>query len=45
MVASGFLKESHRSMVIVETDPDALLRRFSSYRPPDTPKWIKPSET
>lgn len=41
----GFLSKTHRSMVLVETEPTALLERFEEYRPPKTPKWIDPSET
>ncbi|HEX6710367.1 MAG TPA: TIGR00730 family Rossman fold protein [Rubrobacter sp.] len=45
MVDKGFLSETNRSIVLVETEPAALLRRFAEYRPPQTPKWIDSSET
>lgn len=45
MVTQGFLSEEHRAMVLVERKPERLLERLSVYRPPDTPKWLSPSET
>jgi uncharacterized protein (TIGR00730 family) len=45
MVDKGFLSETNRSIVIVETEPAALLARFEEYEPPKTPKWIDKSET
>ena len=34
-----FLKQAHRSMLIVERDPDTLLDRFAAYHPPKIRKW------
>jgi uncharacterized protein (TIGR00730 family) len=45
MVYKGFLSETNRSIVLVDTDPIALLGRFEEYRPPMTPRWIDESET
>ncbi len=45
MVDRGFLSETNRSIVLVETEPTALLGRFEEYSPPQTPKWIDKSET
>ncbi len=45
MVTQGFLSEEHRAMVLVEREPEPLLERLSDYSPPDTPKWLSPSET
>jgi uncharacterized protein (TIGR00730 family) len=45
MVDNGFLSEPNRAVVLVETQPTALLGRFKEYRPPWTPKWIDASET
>ncbi len=45
MVNRGFLSEAHRSMVLVETEPTALLERLDQYSPPKTAKWIDGSET
>jgi hypothetical protein len=39
-VADGFLRPEHRAMVLVETDPGALLDRFAAFRPPALEKWI-----
>ncbi len=39
-VAEGFVKQAHRSMLIVEKDPVALLDRFADYEPPLVNKWI-----
>ena len=38
-VTETFVKSEHRSMLAVETDPNALLDRFSSYIPPKVEKW------
>ena len=39
-VAEKFVREVHRKMVIVESDPSALLARFEAYEPPRVVKWI-----
>jgi uncharacterized protein (TIGR00730 family) len=39
-VAEKFVRDVHRKMVIVESDPAALLARFESYEPPRVVKWI-----
>ena len=39
-VAEKFVREVHRNMVIVESDPAELLARFESYEPPRVVKWI-----
>ena len=44
MVVQGFLSEKHRDMILVEGEPDRMLEALSNYRPPDTPKWLGPSE-
>lgn len=45
MVDNGFLSETNRSIVLVDTKPTALLRKFEEYRPPQIPKWVDKSET
>ena len=40
-----FVKEPHRAIAIVERDPEALLRRFDTWRPPRVEKWITREET
>jgi len=44
-VLEQFVKQPHRSMLIVETDPDVLLDRFSCYIAPEVKKWIEQTET
>jgi uncharacterized protein (TIGR00730 family) len=39
-VAEKFVREVHRNMVVVESDPAALLVRFEAYEPPRVVKWI-----
>lgn len=45
MVGEDFLSEEHRKMVLVDAEPEALLEKFSRYRPPKTIKWIDARET
>lgn len=44
-VTQGFLAASHRAMVLVDDDPEALLRRMRTYEPPELPRWIDRDET
>jgi uncharacterized protein (TIGR00730 family) len=39
-VSEKFVREVHRKMVVVESDPAALLSRFEAYEPPRVVKWI-----
>ena len=39
-VEEKFVREVHRGMVVVESDPAALLARFEAYKPPRVVKWI-----
>lgn len=39
-VEEKFVRAVHRSMVIVESDPSALLAKFEAYEPPKVVKWI-----
>ena len=43
--AEAFLKPSHRALLIVEQQPQALLDRFASYQPPSIRKWLEPDES
>ena len=45
MVREGFLSDSSRAMLLVETEPEALLRRMEGYRPPTVPRWLEPGQT
>jgi len=44
-VEERFLRPEHRTMLIVETSPNALLDRFESYTAPKVEKWIDRSST
>ena len=35
----GFVKSAHREMLLVESEPAALLDRFAAYVPPAVAKW------
>ena len=39
-VEEKFVRDVHRSMVVVESEPQRLLERFESYEPPNVVKWI-----
>jgi uncharacterized protein (TIGR00730 family) len=39
-----FMRQEHRDMLIVETDPERLLDRFETYSPPVVEKWIRRGE-
>lgn len=44
-VSSGFVRESHRQMLMVAEDPGVLLDAMLEYRPPQVDKWIGRGET
>jgi uncharacterized protein (TIGR00730 family) len=44
MVDKGFLSESNRALVLVESEPERLLQRLESYQPPKITRWIDASE-
>ena len=39
-VEQRFVRQAHRDMVVVESDPRMLLDRFARYEPPRVVKWI-----
>jgi uncharacterized protein (TIGR00730 family) len=39
-VAEKFVREVHRKMVVVESDPKLLLARFEAYEAPRVVKWV-----
>ncbi|SMG50720.1 hypothetical protein SAMN05661096_03723 [Marivirga sericea] len=45
MTAQDFLKEINRDMLLSDHDIDALLRKMEQYQAPETPKWIRETET
>ena len=38
--AERFMRQEHRAMLLVESDPVRLLERFATYEPPAVEKWI-----
>ena len=44
VVERGFVKPIHRSMLIVEDSPAALIRAIRAYEPPVVDKWIRAGE-
>jgi uncharacterized protein (TIGR00730 family) len=45
-VSERFLREEHRAMLIVESDPRALIERLREFEPEAVaPKWIDRGET
>jgi uncharacterized protein (TIGR00730 family) len=40
VVAEGFLKPHHRSMLLIEDDPEALLDRMLAYIAPPNEQWM-----
>jgi uncharacterized protein (TIGR00730 family) len=43
--AEGFILPRHRAIVIVESEPAALVDRIAEYCPPPQQRWIDASET
>lgn len=41
----GFLRAEHRTMLIVDTDPERLVDRFADYVAPSVAKWIGRDQT
>ncbi|MDM8526227.1 TIGR00730 family Rossman fold protein [Desulfococcaceae bacterium HSG8] len=39
-VSQGFLKDVHRSMILIDEDPEALLNKFENYKAPLADKWV-----
>ncbi|GJD65048.1 TIGR00730 family Rossman fold protein [Methylobacterium frigidaeris] len=44
VVAEGFVREPHRAMLIVGTEPADLVARIRAYEPPRVIKWVKSEE-
>jgi uncharacterized protein (TIGR00730 family) len=44
-VSQGFLKQVHRSMLQIDTEPDRLIDAFSTYQAPRVDKWITRDST
>ncbi|SAI50824.1 lysine decarboxylase [Bordetella ansorpii] len=43
-VDEAFVREQHRAMLTIESDPAALLDRFAAYSAPTVSKWIAKGE-
>ncbi|NIX75222.1 TIGR00730 family Rossman fold protein [Microvirga terricola] len=41
VTSEGFVKAPHRAMLIVEKEPEAMIRAVQDYEPPVVIKWIK----
>jgi uncharacterized protein (TIGR00730 family) len=39
-VEEGFLRPGHRALLLVETDPEALLDRLAAWKAPPAERWI-----
>jgi uncharacterized protein (TIGR00730 family) len=44
-VSEGFIKPVHRSMIVVDDNPERLLDTLANIKLPDVPKWIRKDET
>ncbi len=44
-IAQRFLKSEHRSVILVDEDPAALLDRMADHTLPALPKWIRSEQT
>ncbi|MDD1618496.1 MAG: hypothetical protein CG438_582 [Methylococcaceae bacterium NSP1-1] len=45
VLAEQFVKKDHHAMLIVETNPDALLDHYINYQPPAVRHWVGKDET
>jgi uncharacterized protein (TIGR00730 family) len=39
-VEEGFVSRMHRGLILIDSDPDALLDRFAVWQPPEVEKWV-----
>ena len=44
-VRERFIRPEHRSLVVVDPEPEVLIRRLAESAPPALPKWIDRDET
>ncbi len=44
-VSEQFIKTTHRSTILIDECPDALLEKFEVYKAPETAKWIDRKST
>ena len=43
-VHERFVREEHRRMLTIESDPEMIMERFAFYEPPQVAKWIDRTE-
>ena len=44
-VSEQFIKAAHRSTILIDERPDALLEKFEAYKAPEAAKWIDREST
>ena len=44
-VTAGFIRREYRELLVVDSDPEALLARMESARLPTLPRWMERAET
>jgi len=44
-IAAGFIKASHRELIIADTDPAALLEQMARHELPQVKQWLSEEET
>ena len=44
-VRERFLRPEHRAIAMLDRDPEALLKKFDTWKPPRVEKWITRDET
>jgi uncharacterized protein (TIGR00730 family) len=44
-VSEGFIRPVHRSMIVVDDNPERLVNTLATIDLPDVPKWIRKEET
>jgi uncharacterized protein (TIGR00730 family) len=44
-VTAGFIKPEYRALLVVDTQPEALIARMEAMEPPAVPRWLDRSTT
>lgn len=44
VAAEQFVKPQHRELLMMESEPESLLRRFAEYKPPAIKRWLAADE-
>ncbi|MEI6543084.1 MAG: LOG family protein, partial [Methylococcales bacterium] len=45
VLAEQFVKQETHDLLMVESDPETLLNRYSHYQPPAIKRWVGKDET